>query len=330
MDRRGFITAGLRLSASASNWSKALADGRPEAVAEPGSPGLLAHMDERLNYLRRVDDELGSGEVLKQARGELSLAVKLIKARRYSGPAVDHLYRIASEASRQVAWCTFDQGRPGAAQRYFDASLRASAEANDAVGGAYAMSFAAVQCYSTGQPGRAVDLLDTARTQIKGRGTPRMEAMLAARTARALSKTGAEAATRRHLDLARAALDKGPRDDDPGFLYWVTYGEIEMIAGSSALDLGYPAQALRRFEAGMDAYPGDEDFPRSHAIYLARAAEAHLALYDLDAAIATARHAATCLGAVDSARSASELTGLCEKLAPHTAHPAVRDFLEAG
>ncbi|MEU3315806.1 hypothetical protein AB0940_24825 [Streptomyces sp. NPDC006656] len=58
----------------------------------------------------------------------------------------------------------------------------------------------------------------------------------------------------------------------------------------------------------MRAHPGgDEEFPRSHAIYLARAAETHLALNDLDAAVITAWQAATCLGSVDSARSSSEV-----------------------
>jgi hypothetical protein len=78
------------------------------------------------------------------------------------------------------------------------------------------------------------------------------------------------------------------------------------------------------------SYPGDEEFPRSNAIYLARAAEAHLAMHDLDAAVAKARHAAWCLGSVDSARSAFELKGLREKPAPHTSHAAVREFLQVG
>ncbi|WP_062204384.1 hypothetical protein [Streptomyces sp. NBRC 109706] len=156
-----------------------------------------------------------------------------------------------------------------------------------------------------------------------------MHAMLAARTARALSKTGAKKECAHHLHIARAALDKGPHDDDPKSLYWVDYGEVEMIAGSSALQLGDPAEALRRFEAGVKAsYPGEEEYPRSHAIYLARAAEAHLAMHDLDAAVATTHRAARCLGSVESARSTSELNGLREKLVPHTAHPAVREFLQ--
>jgi hypothetical protein len=334
VDRRGFLSAGATLSVSAGNWSKALEPNRTTAtpVPLPGGPALLAHVDDRLDHLRHLDDELGSGDVYQLARSELSLIVRLIGSRRYDGPTVDHLHAMASEAARQVAWAAFDQGRPGIAQRFFDGSLRASAEAGDPVSGAYALSFAAIQCYSTpGQAGRAVSLLETAQEQVRRKATPRMHAMLAARTARALSKTGAKKECAHQLHIARAALDRGARDDDPKTLYWVDYGEIEMIAGSAALHLGDPAEAVRRFDAAMKAsYPGDEAYPRSHAIYLARAAEAHLAMHDLDAAVATARHAARCLGSVDSARSASELKGLREKLAPHTSHTAVREFLQVG
>ncbi|MFJ6566006.1 helix-turn-helix domain-containing protein [Streptomyces sp. NPDC091292] len=334
VDRRRFLSAGAALSVSAGNWSKALDPVRSTRTLAPlpGGPALLAHVDERLDHIRHLDDELGSGEVYQLARTELSLIVTLIKSRRYDGPTVDRLHAMASEAARQVAWTAFDQDRPGVAQSFFEGSLRASADAGDPVSGAYALSFAAIQCYSTpGQAGRAVSLLETAQHQVRRKATPRMHATLAARTARALSKAGAKKDCARQLEIARAALDKGPHDDDPRILYWVDYGEIEMIAGSSALQLGDPAEAVRRFEAAMKAsYPGDEQYPRSHAIYLARAAEAHLAMRDLDAAVATARHAATCLGSVDSARSASELKGLREKLAAHTSHAAVGEFLQVG
>ncbi|MFE2865001.1 helix-turn-helix domain-containing protein [Embleya sp. NPDC059259] len=334
VDRRSFLSAGAALSVSASSWSQALEPNRTarKPAPLPDGPALLTHVDARLDHLRHLDDELGSGEVCQLARGELSLIVRLIKTGRYDGPTVDHLHSTASEAARQVAWSAFDQGKPGVAQRFFDASLRASAEARDPISGAYALSFAAVQCYSTpGQASRAVSLLEAAQEQVRWKATPRMHAMLAARTARALSKTGAKKECARQLDLARTALDKGKHDDDPKTLYWVDYGEIEMIAGSSALQLGDPAEAVRRFEAAATAsYPGDDEYPRSHAIYLARAAEAHLAMHDLDAAVAKARHAARCLGSVDSARSASELSGLRAQLAVHTSHTAVCEFLQVG
>ncbi|MGW6454363.1 helix-turn-helix domain-containing protein [Streptomyces sp. NPDC055078] len=334
VDRRSVLSAGAALSVSARNWSTALERIRPDGTPAslPGGPVLLAHVNDRLDHLRHLDDELGSGEVYQLARSELSLIIRLIKSRRYDSATVDHLHAMASEAARQVAWAAFDQGRPGIAQRFFDAALRASADARDPVSGSYALSFAAIQCYSTpGQAGRAVSLLETAQEQVKRKATPRMLAMLAARTARALSKTGAKKECAHQLDVARTALDQGPHDDDPKTLYWVDYGEIEMIAGSAALQLADPAEAVRRFEAAMEAsYPGDEEYPRSHAIYLARTAGAHLAMHDLDAAVASARHAARCLGSVDSARSASELDGLRAKLAAHTSHATVREFLQVG
>ncbi|MEV3874673.1 helix-turn-helix transcriptional regulator [Streptomyces sp. NPDC049906] len=335
VDRRGFLSAGATLAVSASSWSHALESGGPDgtspAVPE-GGPAILAHVDDRLDHLRRLDDEIGSGTVWQLARSELSLIVRLITSRRYDGSTVDRLHAMASEAARQAAWAAFDQNRPGIAQRYFDGCLRASADAGDAFSGAYGLSFAAVQCYSTpGQAGRAVSLLQTARDRVGRRATPRMRAMLAARTARALSVTGAKKECAHQLHLARTALDEGIRDEDPKALYWVDYGEIEMIAGSAALRLGDPAEAVRRFEAAVaSSYPGDDEYPRSHAIYLARAAEAHLALHDLDAAVAAARHASRCLAAVDSVRSASELKALRERLAPHASHAAVREFLRLG
>ncbi|MFJ5229354.1 helix-turn-helix domain-containing protein [Kitasatospora sp. NPDC088391] len=332
VDRRTLLTAGAALSVSAADWAAAVRPGRRgPGFAGIDAPALLAGLEGRLDHLRRVDDELGSGEVFRAARSDLSLAVAAIKSGRFTGGSQDRLYAIAAEAARQVAWSAFDQDRPGTAQSYFDASLRASAECGDVVAGAYTLSFAAIQCYSTpGLARRAVDVLDTARSQVRGRSTPRMAAMLAARTARALSKAGDAPGAAHQLHLARAALDKGPSSDDPAVLYWVTEGEIEMIAGSSALELGDHREALRRFAAGMGTYRGDERYPRSHAIYLARAAEAHLAEGDLDAAVATGRHAAVCLGGVDSARSSSQLKGLRQKLLPHAHYRPVVEFLQRG
>jgi hypothetical protein len=156
-----------------------------------------------------------------------------------------------------------------------------------------------------------------------------MAAMLAARSARALSKAGDRRACASKLLEAHKALDQGPHPDDPDTLYWVTRGEVEMIAGSSALDLGDPAEAIRRFDAAVCAdYRGDDQYPRSHAIYMARAAEAYLALHDLDGALAKAAQSVRCMRGVDSARSASTLASLRKKLTGHARSPAVREFLE--
>lgn len=333
MDRRAFVAASAStLSVLASNWRSAL--GATDPLLPTGSrqvsPSLVGHIDQRLDHLRHLDDELGSGDLAALARNELALIAQLLRAGSYTEQTSLRLYSLAAEASRQVAWDHFDQHHHPVAQQYFELALRASATADDAVSGAYALSFMAVQCYSIGQAQQAVSLLETARSTVANTGTARMSAMLAARAARALSKTGDRLACARTLHEARNALDEGPHPDDPPTLYWVTEGEIEMIAGSCALELADPAEAIRRFDAAIRAdYRGDDQYPRSHAIYLARAAEAHLALRDIDTALGRAAHAMRCLGGVDSARSSSALAGLRTKFAAHSDVRSVRDFLEA-
>ncbi len=333
LDRRAFVIAsGATLTSLAGHWKSALgAPGLLSAVgSRPVSNDLIAHIDQRLGHLRHLDDELGSSHLARLACAELELIVRLLRDGSYADKAGQRLYSLAAEASRQAAWDYFDQGEHGTAQAYFETALRASATAGDHITGAYALSFLAVHCYSTGQPQLAVSLLETARSAVGQSATPRMAAMLAARSARALSKTGDRRACAGKLHEAHLALDRGPHADDPETLYWVTQGEVEMIAGSSALELGDPGEAIRRFDAAISAdYRGDDQYPRTHAIYLARAAEAYLALHDLDAAVDRAAHAIRCMRGVDSARSASTLVGLRTKLASHAKSPAVRDFLEA-
>jgi tetratricopeptide (TPR) repeat protein len=336
MDRRQFITvSGAALTALAAHWSTAVTTG-PHPVLPPASgsrqvePAMTAHIGVRLNHLRHLDDELGSGDLAQLARSELALVVRLLRHGTYTDQAGRELYTLAAEASRQAAWDYFDQAHHPVARRYFETALRASAAAGDPISGAYALSFLAVQCYSTGQAQHAVALLDTAQSAVGRAATPRMTAMLCARAARAHSKTGSRRDCARMLHQARAMLDKGPHPSDPDVLYWVTHGEIEMIAGSSALELGDPAHAIRCFDAAIKAdYRGDDQFPRTHVIYLARAAEAHLALHDLDAAVDRAERARRCLSTVSSARSDAALSGLRAKLARHASSPTVKAFLAA-
>ena len=334
VDRRTFIAAsGAAMAVLATRWRSALASSSqllPGTGSRQVGQELVSHIGERLDYLRHLDDELGSGDLAALARNELALIVRLLCGGSYTDAVGRRLYALAAEASRQAAWDYFDQDDHPAARWYFEAALRASATAGDPVTGACTLSFAAVQCYSTGEPQDAVALLETASDTVARTGTPKMAAMLAARSARACSKAGSKRDCARQLHQARAALDRGPHPGDAPVMYWVTHGEIEMIAGSSALELGDHAQAIRCFDAAIAAdYRGDDQYPRSHAIYLARAAEAHLRLHDLDAALDRAAHAVRCPGGVDSARSASAITALCAKLAPHAASPAVREFLDA-
>ncbi|MFC4016275.1 tetratricopeptide repeat protein [Nonomuraea purpurea] len=332
VDRREFlIMTSATLGASITGWQDALA-----SLTSPSSTGrrqitasMVDHLEVRLDRLRHLDDALGSAQLRELGMAEFAFIVGLVKEARFDEPTGRRLYAAAAEAARCCAWVHFDDGYHAQAERFFDAALRASATAGDPLIGAYALSFRAIQHYTAGDPRDAVALVEAAQVQTKNKATARFRAMLATRAARSHSKAGDRRACARALHQARDLLSAGPHDDDPPYLYWVDLGEIEMIAGSSALQLGDPREAIRRFDAAIDAnYAGDDQYPRTHAIYLARAADAHLALRDLDQAVAVAEHAVRCLGGVDSARSSATLEGLRDNLAEHRHVPVIRDFLD--
>ncbi|MFG1876687.1 hypothetical protein ACGFIV_17770 [Sphaerisporangium sp. NPDC049003] len=331
VDRRGFlIMTSAALGSTVLDWQDAMA--ATNAPISTGSrqitPVLVEHLERRLDHLRHLDDALGSGELRDLALAEFAFVIGLVKESRFTEQTGRRLYAAAAEAARCCAWIHFDAGFHAQAERYFGAALRASAIAADPLTGAYALSFQAIQRYTAGDPRDAVALIEAAQVQSKHRSTPRFKAMLAARAARSYSKAGQRRECARSLDAARDALAAGPHDDDPAYLYWVNLGEIEMIAGSSALELGDHREAVHRFEAAITAeYAGDDQYPRTHAIYLARAADAHLGLRDYDQAVDVAQHAVRCLGGVDSARSSATLADLRAKLGAYRQVPAVRDFL---
>lgn len=336
VDRRKFmITTTATLAAVTAEWSGAVAAvGAAPTTARRQRIGAEVpdFFDHRLEDLRHLDDRIGSGQVYDAAVTELRLIRSTITNTTYSQDVRRRLFSAAAEASRAAGWTAYDSGNLAAAECHYVTALRAAAEAGDLTTGANAYAFWAIQHYSNGQARGAVALLDTALTSAPRIGSARMTAMLYARACRAHARAGdARAADR----AANAALDAyehaGDVADDPACVYWVNRGEIHQLLGSSALNLGHPATALRHFQDATnaqkdEAYDGDA-FPRGAAIYLARMAEAQLDLGDIDAAVGTAHDAVDRMGGITSARSSSTLTDMRTKLSRHRGVPVVRDFL---
>jgi tetratricopeptide (TPR) repeat protein len=323
MDRRGFlIVTGTTLVDAATVWAgltstSTVGKAYPHIGAD-AIPGLQA----RLSQLSRLDDVLGSGKLRDLAAAEL----RLLTGTTHTADTEQRLYSLAAQASRLCGWLCYDSGLHAAAQRYYLTALRASATAGDALTGTNPLAFQAIQTYTVGNPRDAVDLMQTARASIQRRSTPKTLSILHAREARALSKLNDHQRCVRALNAAFDALTT-TCDHEPEWCYWINDTEIHMLAGSCALDLGDPRRALYHFTTAQAAFDTDS-FPGGAAIYLARAAEAHLALGDLDAAASLGTQALCCHTTVDSARGDQTLTGLRAKLARQGRTPIVREFLE--
>ncbi|GAA4635366.1 hypothetical protein GCM10023196_080560 [Actinoallomurus vinaceus] len=331
VDRRGFLIAtGTTLAAIAADWTGSL-----DQVPAASSAGrrrldmtMVTHLERRLNHLRHLDDALGGGDLRPIAIAEFQLVSKLADETSYDQATGRRLFATLSEAGRICGWLHFDQGLHAAAQKYYVTALRASATAGDRAVGANVLAFMAIQTYSVGNPQDAVNLVQTAQDQLRHRSTPLVRSILHARAARAWSKApyGRIACTR-ELNKARDALAEGRRDDDPPWAYWVTEAEIEMLAGSCALDLGDARQALRFFDHARAADHAADGYIRDNALFLARAADAHLTLGQIDEACDIARQAYEQSGGVDSARPSGALADFRSRLVPYRNLAAAREFL---
>ncbi|MCA1221397.1 transcriptional regulator [Streptomyces sp. 8L] len=333
LDRRGFLIATTAtLAAVLAQW--ATAEPAPASASGGRQIGTAVadRFDSTLGELRHLDDELGSDHVYDAARAESRLITRLLRESTYNQETSRRLHACAAEANRLAGWCAFDSGHSAAAEKHFVASLRAAAGAGDRTAGATALAFWANVRYSNQRPDPqgALDLIDRALAHRTDIASPRVLTMLHIRKARAHSIAQEPTAAYRAIDDALAAYGRGASPgEDLESMYWITTGEIFQAAASAALSLGDPQRALAYFAAATthhDPYDPQKE-PRGTAIYLARQAEAHLALGDLDGAVETAQHAIELMGGVSSARGSDTLTGLRSEFIPHRATPIVRNFL---
>lgn len=332
MDRRAFLVVTgvtpVLAQAAAAPPAAATAHGRRIGA---GTPELFEHA---LAVLRRQDDQLGSGQVHATARAQLRLITDTLQHASYSQATGRRLYAAAAEAARSCGWTAHDSGQHALAEEFYVLALRAAAAGDDPVATANTCAFWAITRYSGGDPHGAVALADAALRYADRFDSPRLEAVLHARRARAHAKAGDPRAAARAQDAAFTAYDRA-RDrhveEEPDAVYWVNLGELHSWAASNATNLGDPRTALAHFEAIPAAHQAEgynhDVYPRAAALRLARTAEAHLALGDLDAAVHAAHRAIDHLGGVTSARSTSTLATLRATLATHQDTGVVRDFL---
>ncbi|MFI1584703.1 tetratricopeptide repeat protein [Embleya sp. NPDC020630] len=325
VDRRGFLIAGsTTLLTTLDQWAAA----EPATAVTHGRrigarvPDLI---DTRITALRHLDDQVGAARAHDAALTELRLVTGLLREGTYTQTTGRRLFTAAAEVSRICGWTAYDTGRHAAAERHFITALRAAASADDADTGALVVTFWANLRYATGDPRGALDLLDRALADPRGIHSPRVRALVYARKARAHATAGEPKPAYRAIDSALHAYDtdRAP-DDHTGPLYWVNRGEIHQFAASSALTLGDPHRALAHFDEAYradDAYDPDLE-ARGAAIYLARQAEAYLALGEIDAAAQMADRTLD-LGGTESARVRDLLTDLGQALNPYPAAAAI-------
>ncbi|WP_314223567.1 helix-turn-helix domain-containing protein [Streptomyces zaehneri] len=328
MHRRSFIFSSTALTASLFSWLTA----DPAAASGITSgrrigEAAVTHIERKVSALRRTDDEDGGGTLIREAEAGNAMVADLLENRSYSLDHGRRLYAAAADLERMRAWAIFDV-HGSCDDRIFKSALHSAHSADDPALGAHILTFWAAAAYNCDRPVDAESIATAALSAVRGKASPRVEALVYARRARARSHLGDERCwsdldfAERHLHRAEQSKDEG----EPAWAYWMNLAEFQGSRASTQLAMGRPRDAEATFKAAAQAFDGGA--VRTHALYLARQADAQWRQGHHEEACVTAHQAMDLTDQISSHRTVGPLQDLVGTMASHQTLPAVRDLSE--
>ncbi|ADD41409.1 helix-turn-helix domain-containing protein [Stackebrandtia nassauensis] len=276
----------------------------------------IARIRARTDYLRTADDIVAGGDLHHTIQRELAVTAELLSTTRYTDHIGRQLLAALAELSQLCGWSTADAADPARATGYYLSGIAAAHAADLPELGAELTS--ALAYHLTETNGDAAEAVLVARSALAGlrrldAPTPRMLAMVHARLAWALNAAGE---TRSALDAMNRAQDHfAARDDtrpDPGWLYWLSASEMDIIVGRFEAATHQPEAAQRRLRTSLSQC--DPHHVREHTLYTTWLAHTYLDTGDTDQAADLAQHCQRLDATIDSAFSRRAVHHLTNRL----------------
>ncbi|WP_329134637.1 transcriptional regulator [Streptomyces sp. NBC_01476] len=325
MDRRGFLTiTGAALTGLAASWVDAPSAFAAALDGDQVTDTMVATIEQRISTLRTLDDQLGGGTLLEQARGDLALVTGLLSAGRCTENVRIRLYALAARVSHLTGWMAYDAGLRSVGQRYYVGALRGARTAGDDAFGAFVLAEMGVHVSEAGRTADRVHLITTAIDNAPRALSPYTRSFLYLHKAEALSRDGDHRQAGTALNHAVSLWDQRRTEENPDWLAWYGEAQLRSTEGKVLLRSGQVECATGSLEASVRSAA-----PRDKAVRSSRLAEARLAGGDLDGALDAANYGAGLLeSSVSSVRALDRLKEFSARLEPRKSVPAVREFRE--
>ncbi len=302
----------------------------PERLGARARLGV-ADVDElqrRVTRLYAMDFKHGGEGLWRNAVGYAEEANRWLDQATYTPGVGRRLLSVAARMHMCAGWLAADAGRQDVARSCYIEALGQAKQADDVEVETHALANLALQANVLGNPRQALRWAEASeRAAARPGGHSRLRVIPQLRLARAYALSGRRADFERAMVRARTQL--GRADDRPveRWCSFLTEAEVDGIEGTSTLEMGQHARAVRLLGRAVDGH-GDE-YARSRALYRTRLACAKLrADRDVEAAARLADSALDDLAdTVDSWRVARELDLAVLGLAPYRSVPAVEAFL---
>ncbi|MGW2646522.1 transcriptional regulator [Streptomyces sp. NPDC001393] len=324
-DRRGFLTiTGAALTGLAGSWVEAPSAFASALDGDHVTDRIVSTIEQRISTLRTLDDQLGGGRLLEQARGDLALVTGLLSAGRYTEEIGVRLYALAARVSHLTGWMAYDAGLRSAGQRYYVGALRSARTAGDDAFGAFVLAEMGVHVSEAGRTAERVDLITTAIDNAPRTLQPCTRTFLYLHKAEALSRDGNHRRAESALNHAMSIWDRHSAAESPDWLTWFGEAQLSSTEGKVLLRSGQVQRATSSLEHSVAGAA-----PRDKAVRSSRLAEARLIGGDLDGALDAANQGAHLLeGKVGSVRALDRLKEFSARLEPHRSVRSVREFRE--
>lgn len=288
--------------------------------------GMVDTITRRVAQLRRVDDFIAGRELRPLVERELRVTVGLLRQAAYSDQVGRALLNAVAELCQLAGWVTVDAGAPQRAARYLALGVHAAHAAGDRATAANLVSTLSYQVANLDDPHEAILLARSATAGTRGHASATTRALLHERVAWAHAQAGDVRHTERALSVVDTEYDRRRPADDPEWVYWLDEDEITVMAGRCYVELAQPGRAIPLLTGVLERY--DERQARESALYTSWLAEAHVQNGDVEHAAALAQRTLELSSSTSSSRGDDRVTLLAQRLAPHRAVGAVRDFLD--
>jgi len=217
---------------------------------------LAGEIEARTAELRRLDDLLPATQVRPIVTREIGLAIEVIRDARYTEATGRRLLAAVADLAQLGGWLAYDQGDHAASTRHYLTGIHAGHTANRPDLVASALSSLAYQEATVGNPSEAV-LMAGAALRGAPDAHPLARALYADRLAWAYARLGDDTATTRTLDHADDLYADTTEDPAPGFAYWLTRDELDIMRGRTAVELRHSDVAIEFLTAAIAHYPAD-------------------------------------------------------------------------
>ncbi|MEG3635875.1 hypothetical protein [Micromonospora palythoicola] len=304
-DRRQFST----LAALAGVTSAAHRELLAEFVDPPSTIGMeqVRVACTLVNELRQADAAVGANELCDVAVQVHSRLLSWAANARYSREVGDALQSALADLAVEAAWLAIDSERRATARPYLNEAITRARIADDPQVEVRALTHLALLMREA-QPIESLHCAEAALRTSAGWATPRLRSLLHLRRAHTFAVLNDASGYERAMAKARHELDRGPHDDDQGFVHFVNNQEVQGIRGLSYLCLGQPGRAADAFRVvTTDPSPAHR---RNQLLYSVHLIDATRQQGDVNQAARMALDALPAVSMLRSQRVARHLAGV--------------------